>query len=339
MPDIVTLTFNPALDVSTGCAEVRPTIKLRCTAPRVDPGGGGINVARVIHALGSDVLAVAPLGGTTGQRLGELMAKSGTPFRSLPIAGETRESFCVDDHSRGAQYRFVLPGPTLSLTEQHACQSWLEALEPPPRFVVVSGSLPQGIAPGYLAELGTWCRTVGARLVLDVPGDALRDAGRCGAFLAKPNFEELEALAGMPIKTPRDEEAVAHRLVKDGVAEIVLVSLGARGALAVSAAEAFRVAAPAVTLCSAVGAGDSMVAGVVHALGRGMPLAAAVRFGVAAGSAALATPGTGLAPPDLIHRLYRGLYAAGASRRGGSPVVAVKLPALSVPDDAERAPG
>ncbi|MGC1173003.1 1-phosphofructokinase family hexose kinase, partial [Polaromonas sp.] len=119
--DILTITMNPALDVSTSTDKVRDTHKLRCAAAQFHPGGGGINVARVLHRLGSNCLALYPSGGATGQRLGQLLEQEQVRHRGLPIAGETRESFSVHETSSGKDFRFVLPGPSLSAPEWQAC--------------------------------------------------------------------------------------------------------------------------------------------------------------------------------------------------------------------------
>ncbi|MEI9928459.1 MAG: PfkB family carbohydrate kinase [Sphingomonas sp.] len=121
MPTIATLTMNPALDVSTSIDALRPTHKLRCAAPRFDPGGGGINVAQLIHALGGEVIAVFPSGGPTGATLEALLRDRGPAIAPIPIAGTTRESLTVDERQTGLQYRFVLPGPELAASEQARC--------------------------------------------------------------------------------------------------------------------------------------------------------------------------------------------------------------------------
>lgn len=304
MVEIVTLTLNPALDVSTTTRTVEPTAKLRCGPPRHDPGGGGINIARVIHSLGGDVLAIFPSGGVTGSQVERLVAATGTPFAALPIAGQTRESFTVAEESSGTQFRFVLPGPLLSEAEQQVCLDRLASVAPGPCILVVSGSMPPGVGPGFLARIRAVAADWDARLILDLPGETLRQAGPCDAFLIKPNVDELASLVGRALPTERDEECAAARLVADGYARVVAASLGPRGVLIASADGILRIPAPDVPLRSAVGAGDSMVAAMAFALCRDWPLEEAARFGVAAGSAALATAGTGLAEPPLIEELF-----------------------------------
>jgi 6-phosphofructokinase 2 len=148
-PQIVTLTMNPALDITTSVHAVRPTDKLRCAATRYDPGGGGINVAHIAHELGGSVLAVFPAGGTTGGLIARLLADEGVPFWQVPIAAATRESFTVNESSTGRQYRFVLPGPQLTLREQAHCLEQLRMAAKSAEFVVASGSLPPGVTTDF----------------------------------------------------------------------------------------------------------------------------------------------------------------------------------------------
>ena len=127
MPSIVTLTMNPALDIATTTERVVPTEKLRCGKPRYDPGGGGINVARGVHMLGGDVLAVFPVGGMSGEMLCRLLDGEHVPHAVVPIAGITRESLAVVERQSGKQYRFLLPGPTIGVHDQERCLDTLAA--------------------------------------------------------------------------------------------------------------------------------------------------------------------------------------------------------------------
>lgn len=307
MAKVVTLTLNPSLDVSTSTREVRPTDKLRCAEPAYYPGGGGINVANLIHALGGDVLAVVTAGGPFRARFEDLLLRTGTPFAFIPIAGDTRANLTVAEGQSGNEYRFVMPGPVLSAAEQQSCIDRVKGVRPPPEFVVISGSPPPGVGPELIEQLGEWCNMVAARLILDLPGDHLRTSGARRPFLIKPNLRELELLVGRKLIGEAEEAAAAAALVETGFAEVVLVSLGPRGALLVSREGAERIVAPAVKVRSAVGAGDAMVGGTTWALSQGCSLGEAARFGVAAGSATLLTSGTQVAAPEAIYGLFEGL--------------------------------
>ncbi|MEM8854115.1 MAG: 1-phosphofructokinase family hexose kinase [Pseudomonadota bacterium] len=292
MPAIVTLTLNPALDVSTAAPAVRPTIKVRCETPSAQAGGGGINVARVARRFGGNALALFPSGGVSGARVAESLASEAIPTLPVPIKGETRESFTVTDHETGEQFRFVLPGPTLSEAEEAAMLSALSNLHSAPQIIVVSGSFPPGLSPTFLKSVGEHAAKIGATLIVDGPREVLTQCH--GASLIKPNLRELETIAGRPLPTWDDQIAFAKTLRAEGVSANVLVSLGEDGALLITEDEAVHFTVPPVTLVSAVGAGDSMVGALVAALVRGDDLATAALEGAAAGTAALLTPGTEL---------------------------------------------
>lgn len=305
MPRIATLTLNPAMDLSTATAQVEPTRKLRCSRPRYDPGGGGINVARVVAELGGDVVAVYPAGGPFGDMLERILAALALPQLRVPIAGDTRESFTVDETATGRQFRFVLPGPELSAAEQQACLDAIAALDPAPEFIVLSGSFPPGVALAYFDAVAALARRIKARLVLDCSGEALAyAAGRGGIHLLKPSLSELATLMGGKVEGAAAQEAALRELIGRGVAEVIVLSLGGEGAVLASREGIERFPPLDVPVCSAVGAGDSMVGAMVLALSRGWSLHEAVRYGIAAGSATIMRPGTELCRVEDVQRLY-----------------------------------
>ncbi|OBG32719.1 1-phosphofructokinase family hexose kinase [Mycobacterium sp. E3198] len=290
-PQIVTLTMNPALDITTSVDVVRPTDKLRCAATRYDAGGGGINVAHVAYVLGGSVLAVFPAGGTTGGLIAKLLGDEGVPFWQVPIAAATRESFTVNEATSGQQYRFVLPGPQLTLREQAHCLEQLRTAAKSAEFVVASGSLPPGVTADFYQRVADMCRQLGVRLILDTSGGGLRHVSS-GVFLLKASVRELRECVGRPLETEAEQLGAAHELVDDGRAEVVLVSLGSHGALLATRHGSQRFSAVPMPGGSGVGAGDAMVAAIAVGLCRGWPLVKAVRLGIAAGAAMLMTPGT-----------------------------------------------
>ncbi|WPP46204.1 1-phosphofructokinase family hexose kinase [Pseudomonas sp. AN-1] len=305
MPRIATLTLNPAMDLSTSTTQVEPTRKLRCSLPRYDPGGGGINVARVVAELGGDVVAVYPAGGPFGDMLERILAALALPQLRVPIAGDTRESFTVDETATGRQFRFVLPGPELSAAEQQACLDAIAALDPAPEFIVLSGSFPPGVALAYFDAVAALARRIKARLVLDCSGEALAyAAGRGGIHLLKPSLSELATLMGGKVEGAAAQEAALRELIGRGVAEVIVLSLGGEGAVLASKEGIERFAPLDVPVCSAVGAGDSMVGAMVLALSRGWSLTDAVRYGIAAGSATILRPGTELCRAEDVQRLH-----------------------------------
>lgn len=305
MPSILTLTMNPALDIATSTERVVPTEKLRCSEPRYDPGGGGINVARAVYMLGGEAVAVFPIGGLSGEMLTGLIKCEHVPHRAVRIAGITRENLAVFDRQSGQQYRFILPGPAIAVHDQERCVDALATEAADASFLVTSGSLPPGVPAEFYSRIGALARECNLRFVLDTSGPALAGAGK-GHFLIKASLRELEELAGTELKTEEEEERAASTVVAEGRAEILVVSLGVRGALVSTATETRRLAAiPVAAVAGGVGAGDSMVAGIVLSLARGWTLIEAVKFGMAAGAAALLRPGTELRQLEDTERLYQ----------------------------------
>lgn len=305
MPAIVTLTLNPALDITTRTPRVEPTSKLRCVLPQHEPGGGGINVARVVRLLGGDSLAVYPAGGLFGERLSLALDMQQVPQRIVPIAGETRESFTIDETETGQQYRFVLPGPELAPAELDACLQALGEIEPAPAFFVVSGSWPPGVPLSFFDELQALCRARGARLAFDCSGEPLRYAVQKGGIcLLKPSLSEMATIIGRVPMAQAEQEMAVTRLIRQRAAEIVLLSLGADGAILGCAEGVWSLKPHRVPVRSTVGAGDSMVGATVLALSRGFSVREAARYGMAAGAATLMSPGTGLCKREDVERLY-----------------------------------
>ena len=176
MPDIITITINPAVDIFFNVEKVEPTTKMRCSAPKRDPGGGGINVARVVSRLGGDATAIYPVGGSIGRLLQKLLDREGIDSLVTPSHVETRENFTAYETSSGDQYRFVLPGSTLHRAEWEACLSTMTKLKDKPRFVVASGSIPPGVPDDYFARVVREAKRLGAQSVVDTSGDALKAA-------------------------------------------------------------------------------------------------------------------------------------------------------------------
>ena len=314
MSAIVTLTMNPALDIATSTDRVEPTHKLRCAPPRYDAGGGGINVARAVHALGGDAAAVFPAGGAAGEMINHLLRQEGVRHHSIAISGFTRESLAVEDRATGQQFRFILPGPEISERDQHRCLHQLSMAAAEASYIVASGSLPLGVAEDFYARVVGLAQRLDKPLVLDTSGAALKNAG-CGIYLLKPSLRELQDLVGCEIHTECEQETAALEVVARGLSKIVVLSLGAEGALLATVAGCERFAAIPVEAKSTVGAGDSTLAGIVLGLTRGLVLSEAVRFGMAAGAAALLGSGTELCRRADVERLYRFPPAANTAEK------------------------
>lgn len=306
MPALITLTLNPALDLATTTDHVAPTHKLRCGPAHRFAGGGGINVARVLHRLGADVLAWALAGGAAGMQVQRLLADEGVPAVLQPIAGDTRENFSVVETTTGHEFRFVLPGPLLDATEWQTCLNTLAAHTPPPRWLIASGSLPPGTPDDFYAQLSRSLSVRGVRVVIDTSGPALAAAMKAGVALIKPSLRELREVIQQPLERPADWCLAAQRLVASGATGIVALSVGEQGAVLATREGVWQTPALNVpATAGTTGAGDCFLAALVWALDSGEPPAQALRWGVAAGAAALLHPGTTLARADDVLRLVR----------------------------------
>jgi len=303
MNDIVTLTMNPTIDVSTSVDRVMPIHKLRCKGIQRDPGGGGINVARVARRLGAPVTAVYTAGGSLGQLLQQLVQRERINSRAVRIAAETRENFTVDEDATGQQFRFVLAGPQVSPQEWAECLNAIESLDPFPDYLVASGSLAPGAPNDFYVRVAQVAKARDAKLIVDTSGPALKAVLDEGVYLIKPSRRELTQLMGPPLDQEEDWVAACRRIVDAQQAAVVALTLGDQGALLMTRQGGWRAAALAVKPVSAVGAGDSFLGGMVWSLASGHQLEEAFRYGIACGSAALLTPGTELCRPEDVKRL------------------------------------
>ncbi|GGC34412.1 phosphofructokinase [Novosphingobium marinum] len=304
MKTIATLTMNPTIDLSYEVDEVRHTHKMRGHAERHAPGGGGINVARVFVRLGGHARCFYLSGGATGVALDGLLDLHQLVRNRIAITGETRIATNVFERASGKEYRFVPPGPVVTEAECAQCLDLLETVQCD--YLVASGSLPPGVPAGFYAQLASRLRPRGIEVVLDTSGPALGAALAGGGFaLVKPSQGELEKLVGRPLATVADVGAAAMAIVDAGGARLVAVTMGHEGAVLAGPDGTLYLPAIPVEAKSAVGAGDSFLAAMVHRLASGSNAEEAFRFGMAGGTAAVLTPGTDLARPADMERLYR----------------------------------
>ena len=301
--EIATLTMNPTIDVALEVERVIPTRKLRGTNEMHAPGGGGICVARVFVRLGGNARCYYLSGGPMGVALDGLLDQHQLVKTRIPIAGETRLCTSVYERQTGDEFRFMAEGPTVSDPEWRACLDALREVQCD--FLVASGSLPNGVPADFFARAAAIARERGIRFVLDTSGPALAQglAGG-GVFLVKPSFGELQGLAGQALEGDEAIAAAAAAIVARGEAEHVAVTMGRDGAMLVNSSGVLRLSAIPVRTASAVGAGDSFVAAMIHAIALGWSPQDAFRFGMAGGAAAVLTPGSGLATAEDIRRLY-----------------------------------
>lgn len=310
MNEIITITLNPALDKSTYVNHVQPEKKMRCKNPFFEPGGGGINVSRAIKKLGGTSCAWFLAGGPPGEKLCELLQEEGVDYKAIRIKHWTRENLMVMEENTGNQFRFGMPGPQVTEEEWRQCLIWLEEMtdDELPKYVVASGSLPPGVPDDFYLQVAEIANRRGFRLVVDTSGEALVKAAGEGVYLLKPNMVELPTLIGKEEVSALEQEQIARQVLNEGKCQVLVVSLGPRGAmLATKGGHISYIVSPAVKQQSAVGAGDSMVAGMVLSLLKGYSQEEMVRYGVAAGTAATMTPGSELCKKEDTEEIYKWL--------------------------------
>jgi len=303
MASIVTITLNPALDKSITVPELIPEKKLRALSSKVEPGGGGINISRALKKLGVVSEAIILSGGYTGKTLESLLAKEQVAFTSIVTAGDTRENFVVFDEDKKLQYRFGMPGEAVSDQElELLMQAIVNCVYAD--YVVVSGSLPLGTSTTVFHKIAIIAEKLNAKLIIDTSGDGLKAAVKEGLYLIKPNLRELASLVGKDWIEVSDVVETARQVIAAGACKAMAVSMGADGAMLITATEHFQTAAPKAPVLSTVGAGDSMVAGMLAALTKGWGWEHVLQYGVAAGSAATLHKGTELCSLADTERIF-----------------------------------
>ena len=303
MSRIVTITFNPSIDKSATLPQLIPGKKLSCTEPRFEPGGGGINVARAIRKLGGEATAIYPSGGYTGKFFNELLAKEKISAIVIGAENPLRENVIVLEESSNNQYRFGFPGAKLLSHEWQQCIDAIDKMGNA-EFLVASGSLPEGVPDDIFARLAAISKKRDIKLIVDTSKAALKHAANEGVYMLKPNLAELSSLVGRKELKIHEAEAAAKEIIDKKFCEVLVVSLGEKGAMLFSKEKILKVSPPAVETKSTVGAGDSMVAGFVLSLFHGNNFEEALRYGVACGTAATMNPGTELCNKKDADAIY-----------------------------------
>ena len=303
---IVTLTINPAVDVSTSVKKMVPFTKMRCAQAGRDPGGGGINVARVLTRLGIQTTAIYPAGGATGQLLTTLLEREGVRSIVVPISNDTREDITIFDETTREQFRLVFPGAPLNDAEWQQCLDAIARVTPPPAFVVASGSVPPGVPLDFFGRISQASKAPG-KIIVDTSGPFLKAALEAGVYLIKPNLREFQELAGMTATDEASLVEAGRRIFDRYRIEIIALSMGPDGALLLTHDIALRASGLPIPPISVSGAGDSFLGAMIWSLVDNDSLDIALRYGVAGGSAALLNPGTELCRPEDVHRLASGV--------------------------------
>jgi 6-phosphofructokinase 2 len=299
---IVTLTINPAVDISTSVKKMQAFVKMRCAEAKRDPGGGGINVARVLKRLGTEAIAIYPAGGASGQTLAALVEREAVRSIVIPTSNDTREDITVFDETTREQFRLVFPGALLSEFEWQQCLDALARISRQAAFVIASGSLPPGPPDDFYGRVVQASKGA-ARVIVDTTGAALKAALAAGVYLIKPNLREFQDLAGISNTDEPSLIAAGHRLFDRYRIEIIALSMGSQGALLLTRDMALRADGLPIAPISVSGAGDSFLGAMVSCLAHDDDLERAFRYGIAGGSAALLSPGTGLCRAEDVQRL------------------------------------
>lgn len=300
---IITLTINPSLDKSTHFTGLIAEQKIRCEKPRYDAGGGGINVSKAIAKLGGNSLCIHTSGGSAGKMLEELIQKEGVENKVIPTKNWTRENFIAFENATKAQYRFGFPGNELFDDEQKAIIEVVKEIKT--NYLVISGSLNEGLPTDFYQKIAETAKATKIKVIVDTSGEPLRKVLEKGVYLIKPNIGELAKLIGVERLELSEVKKAANTLIERGSAEIVVVSLGAEGAILVSKDTTEFVAAPKAEKKSTVGAGDSMVGGMVWALSQNKTLKEVIQWGVVCGTAATINEGTELFKKEDAEKLFK----------------------------------
>lgn len=286
---VLTLTLNPAVDVSIATESIAYDDRVYITAESAQPAGKGINAANVLHRYGAQVEAISTFGGELGSRFANLLAESQLPVTLIPVRGETRRNIAITD-SEGLTLKLDQRGSALATDELKRVEAKLLERLPHAKWLTMTGSLPPGLAVDTYGRLIGIAREHGVSTLLDTSGDALLAGLEAGPTLAKPNRPEAERLLGRSLFSEAEAVAGAEEIQAMG-AQRVLLSLGSQGAVAVWEGGRLRAKPPVTATGSPIGAGD--VAGAVCILGllRGETFPEAFRWAVAAGTVAAGLPG------------------------------------------------
>ncbi|MBL0135217.1 MAG: 1-phosphofructokinase family hexose kinase [Chitinophagaceae bacterium] len=299
---IITITLNPCIDKSSVVPLMKPESKLRCTDVVHEAGGGGINVSKALKKLDVPSVALFPAGGHNGNMLCSLLKESGILFHAVDSKVETRENWIVLEESTNHQFRFTFPGR--EVIEQTIITLVDHIRSFSPTYIVASGSLPPGLPDYFYGLIVKTAAAVGAKCIVDTSGPALQALKGKKAYMIKPNIGELCRMLNIERLEKNEVDDAAKQIIRDGFAQVVVVSMGPDGAWLVSEEEQHFVSSPPVEKKSTVGAGDSMVAGITYALQKGANLKEALQWGISCGSAATMNPGTNLFKKEDAEKLF-----------------------------------
>ncbi|MBK1624085.1 1-phosphofructokinase [Afifella marina] len=305
---VVTVTLNPAIDQTVVVDGMTLGEVHRASSVQSNAGGKGVNVASCLADWSVPVIATGILGGGNPGPFEALFSAKTIRDLFVRVPGETRTNIKIADPTRNETTDINLPGPVADDAALERVKAVLNETVSPDSLVVLAGSLPAGLPDETLARLSAALRGRGARVVLDTSGAPLKAALSAPAenlpFCVKPNQHELEEWAGKPLPRREDLLAAAAALQASGIA-VVVVSLGAEGALFVTKDQVLKGRSEPVETLSTVGAGDAMVAGLVAAFRDDAPLEDVARLSIAFAAAKLGRIGPHLPDAEEVQRLAR----------------------------------
>lgn len=299
---IYTVTLNPAVDRELIVPMMAYDSVVRATRCRVDQGGKGFNVSRMLRALGTESIALGLAGGYTGEMLHTGLEELGIATDFVWVAGETRTNISIFTEIGDHYLKVNEPGPHISAAEQEALIEKVADYAKAGDWWVLAGSLPPGVPADVYGRLIALIQSAGAHVILDTSDEALREGCLARPFLVKPNDKEVQALTGLPVGSVAEIGTAAHALQALG-SQHVVVSLGKEGALLVSKGQTWVATSPTIVEKNPIGAGDSMVGGLVWGMSQQMPLPEALRWGLACGAATASLSGTAVGSRELVESL------------------------------------
>jgi len=300
---IYTMTLNPAVDRELTVPEIEFDSVLRAEQWRVDYGGKGFNVSRLLNSLGTPSVALGFAGGRSGELLRDGLHSLGIDTDFNWVQGETRTNVSIVSNAQGRYVKANEPGPTISAAEIADLLEKVRSLATSGDWWVLAGSLPPGVPATIYADIIEVVQSCQARVILDTSGEALIHGCHAGPYLVKPNAYEAHKLTGLPVDSLTEIAAAAQAVQKLGTT-VVVISMGKDGAMLVEEGQVWIAKSPKIEERNPIGAGDSMVGGLVWGLDANLELQEALRWGVACGAAAASLSGTGVGSRELVESLH-----------------------------------
>ena len=298
---IFTLTLNPCLDRFIYVDKIIEDDTVRVKESVDYPAGKGVDVSRVINELGGHSVAILPLGGDAGTRIGKMLELQGVVYASVGVTMETRTNIIIQEIEH--QYRLSLKGASLSKEEGKQVLKTLDLLVRKGDFLVLSGSIPEGFPVDVYGKICLESKLKGATVYLDSDGAPLAEGVKAGPCGIKPNLYELQRLVGRNLNSEEDYKTAMEEVTQKYGIKDILLTLGGAGAFCKVESDFYRIRVPRVEVKSAVGAGDSFLGAYCMYREMGLGIEETLRMAAAASSAAVMTPGTELCHYEDVMKL------------------------------------